>query len=267
MGYVRISCKARKPILCLGALHKVLDHFFWKGTVTKPPSPPRMTWTHKCQRVHSLPLWNLWSPFQALLSPCLPLLVPKCVRVCARSLQSDSLWPHGLQPFRLLCPWDSPGKNIGEGCRALLLPDSGSNPCLLCLLHWQAGSLPLMPPGQPLCQREALSSDLSLCFCQSPGHLTRAPQIPFGVETLLTSCPKLNEIKPGICYFGFIFTSLTCQLFLFTCVPSSGWANVTASPLLNSGLCFGRFVVPVLVFVCFLGLWLSLQPETSSFLL
>ena len=24
-----------------------------------------------------------------------------------------------------------------------------SNPCLLCLLHWQAGSLPLAPPGKP----------------------------------------------------------------------------------------------------------------------
>ena len=52
-----------------------------------------------------------------------------------------------------------------------------------------------MPPGQPLCQREAFNSDLSLYFCQSPGHLTRAPQIPFGVEILLTSCPKLNKIK------------------------------------------------------------------------
>ena len=26
----------------------------------------------------------------------------------------------------------------------------GSNPCLLCLLHWQAGSLLLVPPGKPL---------------------------------------------------------------------------------------------------------------------
>ena len=25
----------------------------------------------------------------------------------------------------------------------------GSNPGLLCLLHWQAGSLPLVPPGKP----------------------------------------------------------------------------------------------------------------------
>ena len=27
---------------------------------------------------------------------------------------SDSLWPHGPQPARLLCPWDSPGKNTGS---------------------------------------------------------------------------------------------------------------------------------------------------------
>ena len=26
------------------------------------------------------------------------------------------LRPHGLQPARLLCPWDSPGKNTGVGC-------------------------------------------------------------------------------------------------------------------------------------------------------
>ena len=25
----------------------------------------------------------------------------------------------------------------------------GLNPCLLCLLHWQAGSLPVAPPGKP----------------------------------------------------------------------------------------------------------------------
>ena len=35
----------------------------------------------------------------------------------SRSVGSDSLWPCGLQPTRLLCPWDSPGKNTGVGCR------------------------------------------------------------------------------------------------------------------------------------------------------
>ena len=27
-------------------------------------------------------------------------------------------------------------------------PEDLPDPCLLCLLHWQAGSLPLAPPGQ-----------------------------------------------------------------------------------------------------------------------
>ena len=33
---------------------------------------------------------------------------------------SDSVRPHGRQPTRLLCPWDSPGKNTGVGCHFLL---------------------------------------------------------------------------------------------------------------------------------------------------
>ena len=33
---------------------------------------------------------------------------------------SDSLRPHGLQPTRVLHPWDSPGKSIGVGCHCLL---------------------------------------------------------------------------------------------------------------------------------------------------
>ena len=33
---------------------------------------------------------------------------------------SDSLWLYGLQPTRLLCPWDPPGKNTGVGSHSLL---------------------------------------------------------------------------------------------------------------------------------------------------
>ena len=36
------------------------------------------------------------------------------------SVVYDSLRPHGLQPTRLLCPWDFPGKNTGVGCHFLL---------------------------------------------------------------------------------------------------------------------------------------------------
>ena len=48
---------------------------------------------------------------------------------------------HGILQARML---------DGVGCHALLqgiFPTQGSNPCLLCLLHWQAGSLPPAPPG------------------------------------------------------------------------------------------------------------------------
>ena len=47
----------------------------------------------------------------------------------------------------LLCPWDFPGKNTGVGCDFLLqgiFQTQGSN---LCLLHWQADSLPLSHLG------------------------------------------------------------------------------------------------------------------------
>ena len=37
------------------------------------------------------------------------------------SVMSNSLWPHGLWPARLLCPWNFPGKSTGVGCHFLLL--------------------------------------------------------------------------------------------------------------------------------------------------
>ena len=67
--------------------------------------------------------------------------------VCVCSLVSDSLRPHGLGPAKLLCPWDSSGKNTGVGCPFLLqgiFPTQGSNRYLLYLLLWQAVSLPLL---------------------------------------------------------------------------------------------------------------------------
>ena len=36
------------------------------------------------------------------------------------SVMSNSLQPHGLQPARLLCPWNAPGKNTRVGCHALI---------------------------------------------------------------------------------------------------------------------------------------------------
>ena len=57
-----------------------------------------------------------------------------CVCVLSCKALSDLLRPHGLQPTRLLCPWDFPGKNTGVGCHFLLqgiFLSQGSNPRLL----------------------------------------------------------------------------------------------------------------------------------------
>ena len=87
---------------------------------------------------------------------------------CSRSVMSDSLRPLGLQPARLLHPWDSPGKNTGVGCHALLqgvFPTQGWKLCLVHLLQWQAGSLPLVPPG------EQGNSRLCACMLSCFSHI------------------------------------------------------------------------------------------------
>ena len=63
------------------------------------------------------------------------------------------LQPCGPQHARLLCPWDFPGKNTGVSGHSLfqgIFLTVGWNPGLLCLLHWQVGSLLLVPSGKSL---------------------------------------------------------------------------------------------------------------------
>ena len=45
---------------------------------------------------------------------------PRAKKSESHLVVSESLRPHGLQPTRLLCPWDSPGKNTGVSCHFLL---------------------------------------------------------------------------------------------------------------------------------------------------
>ena len=49
-----------------------------------------------------------------------PVCVCVCEHVCEWLSRVRLFGPHGLQPTRLLCPWDSPGKNTGVGCHVLL---------------------------------------------------------------------------------------------------------------------------------------------------
>ena len=71
------------------------------------------------------------------------------------------LQPHRLQPARLICPLNFPGKNTEVGCHFLLqqiFPIQESKPHLLQLLHWQVDSSLLRQPG---------SLQISVCVCLS----------------------------------------------------------------------------------------------------
>ena len=75
---------------------------------------------------------------------CLTFLIP-CARCSVTSVMSDSLQPHDCNPPGSSVHGDSPGKNTGVGCHALLqgiFPTQGSNPglphcrwILYCLSH------------------------------------------------------------------------------------------------------------------------------------
>ena len=85
----------------------------------------------------------------------------------AKSLQSCPTLcdPRDYSPLGSSVHGDSLSKNTGVGLPCPppgVLPDPGLNPCLLCLLHWQVGSLSLAPPGKPLtgsCPYNSLSPE------------------------------------------------------------------------------------------------------------
>ena len=61
--------------------------------------------------------------------------VPLCCAMDCTLPGSSVLLRYGLHPARLLCPWDSPGKNTGVGCHVLqgIFLTQGLNPYLLHL--------------------------------------------------------------------------------------------------------------------------------------
>ena len=78
--------------------------------------PPFLTLTLSCILLRNRGAVKIiWEP------PCQMLFLHTDAKwKWSHSVVSDSLRPHGLQPTRLLCPWDSPGKNIWVGCHFLL---------------------------------------------------------------------------------------------------------------------------------------------------
>ena len=98
-----------------------------------------------------------------------------------------------LTHARLLCPWEFLGQNTGVGCHFLLqgiFLTQGSNPSLLCLLHWQAGSLSLSHLG-------------SSSFCTSPPKMWASISCCFLVLILLISPRTLLLISDNSFFTNF----------------------------------------------------------------
>ena len=79
--------------------------------------------------------------------------------MCSVSVMSDSLWPHGLQPARLFCPWGFSRQEYWSGLPRHP-PGDLSNPGMEPMSPTlQADSLPSEPPGKP---KNARRGSLSL---------------------------------------------------------------------------------------------------------
>ena len=102
------------------------------------------------------PIFQSWQP-----------KISFCVCV-SRSVRSNSLWAHRLQTTRLLCPWNSLGKNIGVDSNSLLqeiFPTQRSKPghlhCRQILYLWAIREMPI---SHSMSARSLQSwSDSNLC--------------------------------------------------------------------------------------------------------
>ena len=132
----------------------------------------------------------------------------------SRSVVSDSSWPHGLQPTRLLCSGDFPGKSTGVGCHCLLAQVPG---CIVNILY---GCYPALGYVQNcwvvVCCR--------LIFLMPPGIIPaltiyKVPTATPHVEMQLhfTACQNNRPFWDHCSFFGFwentiLRSMVTCQV-------------------------------------------------------
>ena len=132
------------------------------------------------------------------------------VALCVCPVMSNSLQPLGLQPTRLLCLSNFPGKDTGVGCHFLLqriFPTLGLNLHLLSLLHQQVNSLPLSYLGTPSFVDSINYFSYRFLVLQFHYHSHCA-------SLALITCPLMTEI--GL--FMFIVSRLISNLFPSYCL-------------------------------------------------
>ena len=86
--------------------------------------------------------------------------------VLSHSVISYSLQSHGLQPTRLLCPWDSPDKNTGVCCHALLQRTFPTQRLNLHLPHCRWIPYRLSHQGSPQCCQFPSAKQVNFRICE-----------------------------------------------------------------------------------------------------
>ena len=130
---------------------------------------------------------------------------------------SDSVQPHRRQPIRLLCPWDSPGKNTGMGCHFLLQcmkVKSKSEVAQLCLTLSDPMDCSL--PGSSIhgifqaSVLEWVAIAFSMIYIFSPWN---SPGQNIGVSSLslLQGIFPTQRSNPGLLHCGLILYQLSHQ--------------------------------------------------------
>ena len=122
------------------------------------------------------------------------LIFVYCCCCCyVASVMSDSMRPRRRQPTRLLCPWDSPGKNTGVGCHFLL--QSGK---MKSLSHVQLLGTPWTAAHQaPLSMgfsRQEYWSGLPLCP-KCLAHIWCSSIICWMSEFLVDKSCRINSVE------------------------------------------------------------------------
>ena len=118
---------------------------------------------------------------------------------------------HELYPTRLLCPWDSPGKNTGGGCHFLLqgiFPTQESNPGLL---HCSQILYRLSHQGSPTGKARGGWSQVFSFPCISGAVLCLVAQL------CLILCDPIACSSPGSSVHGI----LQARILEWVAIPSS----------------------------------------------
>ena len=171
-------------------------------------------------------------------------LYVSCVYVLYCPVVSSSLQLHGLQPTRLLCPWNFSRQEYWSGLFFLLqgiLLTQGLNLCLLNLLHWQAEFLPLLP-----CEKPIYFMCTTLYFTSVWHHITKS--LVFIHHHIINPCihvalpsfpfPSRNH-SSVLCIYGFFLVLFAFFFFFFLYVSFNFNAEVAFAqvPLANFPHC------------------------------